>query len=211
MTSVSSCGSRVPRRRRPCAFAVKTRPRCVPSAGTSVKYYILYFSSRDRAVRFRVRLLSLSLDRPCLSDRDFFFFCFRFYSAFCRRLSSPSARQRIVMCAAASATACPTMFSHYCCDTWPPRCDYSSYDQLLDVQLYRDNDGRIYCVYVSHTTLRVIRQYCCMYYTSAFAQASIAMRVLMRPKPFHRVFFSRSLWFIIIAVTRQIPSSLPDR
>ncbi|KAE9528109.1 hypothetical protein AGLY_012531 [Aphis glycines] len=51
------------------------------------------------------------------------------------------------MCAAASATACPTMFSHYCCDTWPPRCDYSSYDQLLDVQLYRDNDGRIYCVY----------------------------------------------------------------
>ncbi|XP_050441150.1 protein kibra isoform X2 [Adelges cooleyi] len=40
-----------------------------------------------------------------------------------------------------------TMFSHYCCDTWPPHCDYSSYDQL-DVQYYRDNNtGRIYYVY----------------------------------------------------------------
>ncbi|XP_060869619.1 protein kibra isoform X2 [Metopolophium dirhodum] len=52
------------------------------------------------------------------------------------------------MCTAASFAACTTMFSHYCCDTWPPRCDYTSYyDQLLDVQLYQDNDGRIYCVY----------------------------------------------------------------
>lgn len=134
----------------------------------------------------------------------FFFFRFRFCSVFGRRVPSPPARQRTVMCAAASATACPTMFSHYCCDTWPPRCDYSSYDQLLDVQLYRDNDGRIYCVYVSHTTLIcVIRQYRCVYYAFALVQVSVAVRVLMRPKLFRRVFF-RDHYGILLSLSRDI-------
>lgn len=46
-----------------------------------------------------------------------------------------------------------TMAFHYCCDTWPPLCDYSSYyDDQLDIKFYRDSDGRVYYFYVRRPT-----------------------------------------------------------